>query len=104
MESSYFTREQNVSRNGYPLCEPPTHNGATENRGPIPGFGPGSPLDFKGLGGGCDSRKPRGVSRFGRSLSPAASSFTFRHIVAPTFINACGPAAADYDDYMTDRK
>lgn len=24
-------------------------------------------------------------------------SFTFRHIVAPTFINA-GPAAADYDD------
>jgi len=24
-----------VSRNGYPLCEPPTHNDATENRGPI---------------------------------------------------------------------
>lgn len=41
---------------------------------------------------------------FGRSLSLAASSFTFRHIVAPTFINACGPAAADYDDYMTSRK
>lgn len=26
-----------------------------------------------------------------------ACSFTFRHIVAPTFINA-SPAAADYDD------
>lgn len=35
------------------------------------------------------------------SLSPTASSFTFRHIVASTFINACGPAVVDYDDYMT---
>lgn len=37
------------------------------------------------------------------SLSLAASSFTFRHIVASTFINA-GPAAADYDDYNDGRE
>lgn len=32
-----------------------------------------------------------------------ARSFTFRHIVASTFINA-GPAAADYDDEREARK
>lgn len=35
---------------------------------------------------------------------PLASNFTFRHIVAPTFINAGPAAAADYDDEREAKK